>query len=94
MPYRTQSEDTCRAVEERQISHFRGMGMNNRLAYGAQLMDDTHEILWARLSRVHPDWTPEQLRIEWIRLYYGEEFAARYRKYRQCKSNQNSSSAP
>lgn len=93
MPYKTQSEDTHRVIEERQIAHFRRMGMNNRLSYGAQLMDDTHEILWARLARAHPAWTPEQLKLEWIRLYYGEEFAERYNKYRQCNLNQNSSNA-
>lgn len=78
MPYRTQSSDTSRAIEERQIAFFQRLGLNGRLAHGSQIIDEGFESLWAYLKKEFPDFNETQLKVEWIRRHYGNELACRY----------------
>ncbi|MBW3637425.1 MAG: hypothetical protein KY445_13335 [Armatimonadetes bacterium] len=92
MGYVTQSSDTSRTIEERQTAYFRRLGKNGRLSCGAQIIDEGFESLEANLRREHPDWSPQQLRLEWVRRHYGEELAARYEKHLQCSRNKTNGS--
>ncbi len=91
MPYRTQSSDTSRAVEERQSAYFRKLGLNGRLGYGSQIVDEGFNALWANLRRDFPQLSLEELRVEWVRRHYGEELANRYKEFRAWKSSTNDS---
>ncbi len=93
MGYKTQSEDTTRDVEERQTAYFRRLGRNGRLLAGAQMMDEGFNLFLASLKRRHPDWTAEQLRLEWVRVNYGEDLAQRYAAHLQCKTHNMNDSA-
>jgi hypothetical protein len=94
MPYRTQSSDTSRAVEERQSAYFRKLGRDGRLKYGSQIVDEGFNALWANLRRDFPGLSPGELRIEWVRRHYGEELANRYEESRAWKNNISDSMSP
>lgn len=34
----------------------------------------------AAVARAHPEMTPDEARLEWVRLHYGEDLAARVRE--------------
>lgn len=94
MGYRTQSSDTNRAVEERQTAYFQRLGLNGRLACGAQVMDEGFASLWSQLRRDFPDMSQQQLKVEWVRRHYGAELAQRYEKHLSWKSKISDSNAP
>lgn len=94
MGYRTQSSDTSREVEERQSAFFQRLGRNGRLEYGAQIIDEGFEALWANLCRDFPDYSPEELRLEWVRRHYGQELATRYSEFIQWKHQTANSKNP
>ncbi len=94
MPYRTQSSDTSREVEERQTAFFRKLGQNGRLEYGSQVVDEGFDALWVNLCRDFPLLSPEELRLEWVRRHYGEELATRYNEFIQWKHQTANSKNP
>ncbi len=94
MGYRTQSSDTSREVEERQSAYFRRLGLNGRLEFGSQIVDEGFNALWANLRRDFPLMSAEELRVEWVRRHYGEELAERYQKSRSWMNNSNDSKNP
>ena len=94
MPYRTQSSDTSRSIEERQSAFFRKLGRDGRLNYGSQIVDEGFNALWANLRRDFPTLSPVELRVEWIRRHYGEELATRYKEARAWKSSTSDSKNP
>ena len=74
-------------MEERQLAYLRRLGVRGRLEQGALLLDEGFNALWLALKRTHAGYTEEQLKVEWIRVHHGEELAARYARYLQCKMN-------
>lgn len=94
MPYRMQSSDTSREVEERQSAFFRKLGQNGRLEYGSQVVDEGFEALWANLRRDFPHSSPQELRVEWVRRHYGEDLATRYSEFIQWKQQTANSKNP
>lgn len=85
MPYVTQSPDTSEAVERLQFEMLRRMGRKARFEAGLALIDESVEMMWHALERTHPDWTADQLQVEWVRVQFGEELAAHCAHYLRCK---------
>ncbi len=83
MPYKTQSPDTSEKFERLQFDRLRSMGPKERYARGLAMVDDGLRALWHSLERSHPDWSREQLMVEWVRIHYGDELASRYAASRQ-----------
>jgi hypothetical protein len=94
MPYVTQSPDTSEAAERVQVDILRRLGRRRRWEMGLRLVDEGFDALWRALKNKHPGWTREQLLVEWVRVHYDDELAARYAEYLQCKNRNSASFAP
>lgn len=81
MPYRTQSIDTSEEVERVQIEHLRRIGARERARRASRLTARNWAGMKRAFHRLHPGWTPQQLRIEWVRVQYGDELAGRYAQW-------------
>lgn len=75
MPYRVLSPDTSEQVQRMQFEHLRRIGRKARFESGLAIVDESAAMMERALRRLHPDWTPEQLMVEWIRVQYGEQLA-------------------
>ena len=78
MAYKTQSPDTSEKIERLQFDRLRQMGRAERYERGLSLVDEGLRALWRNLEKQHPNWSREQLMVEWVKVHYGEELSARY----------------
>ena len=78
MPYRTQSSDTIEAADRAHYEILRRMSRRERAKMAARLTARNWAGMKRALLRAHPDWTPQQLQIEWVRIQYGEGLARSY----------------
>lgn len=78
MTYRTQLKDTDAAAERAQIEILRNLGPRGRAKMASRLTARNWAGMQRALQRAHPDWSEQQLRIEWVRVQYGEELARKY----------------
>lgn len=85
MPYRTQSTDTSEAAERAQFEILRRMGRKRRWEIGQRLVDEGWKAQWSALAKRHAEYSQTQLLVEWVRVHYGEDLAARYAEYLRCK---------
>ena len=84
--YKTQSPDVSEAAERAQFDILRRMGRARRWEMGLKMVDEGYLAQWKALERRHPDWTREQLLVEWVRVQYSEELSQRYAEYLRCKN--------
>ena len=84
--YKTQSPDVSEAAERAQLDILRRMGRARRWEMGLKMVDEGYSAQWKALERRHPDWTREQLLVEWVRVQYSEELSQRYAEYLRCKN--------
>ncbi len=78
MIYRTQLNDTDDAAERAQIGILRNLGPRGRAKMASRLTARNWDAMQRALRRAHPDWSEQQLRVEWVRVQYGEELACKY----------------
>lgn len=89
MPYRTQSSDTSEVVERLQFEHLRRMGRKERWERGLARVDESLEMMWRAFRRRHPDASPQQLHVEWVRIQFGDELAMRVEEFLKCHQPAN-----
>lgn len=89
MGYRTQSSDTSEVVERLQFDHLRRMGRKGRWERGLARVDESLEMMWRAFVRRYPDASPEQLHVEWVRIQFGDELAARVEEFLKCHQPAN-----
>jgi hypothetical protein len=93
MAYKTQSPDTDARIEKLQFDRLRAMKASERYARGLALVDEGLSALWKSLERLHPTWSRAELLVEWTRIHYGDDLAARYAEHLECHSKTSSSAS-
>jgi hypothetical protein len=53
------------------------MGRKERFERGLARVDESLDMMWSAFRRRYPDASPQQLHIEWVRVQFGDELAAR-----------------
>ncbi len=91
MAYKTQSPDTDARIEKMQFDRLRAMSPAERYARGLALVDEGLSALWKSLERLHPTMSRSQLLVEWTRVHYGDDLAARYAEHLKCQDKTNNS---
>lgn len=86
MPYKTQSSDTCEAVDRLQFEHLRKKGRKARFEQALANTDESLEMMWRSLVRLRPNATPQELHVEWARVQFGEEFATKIAEFLKWKT--------
>lgn len=76
MPYRTQSSDTPREIEERQIEVMRRLGPGKKLEKMRKLSRGQKQMAWSGLVRSFPHLSPRELQVKAVELWYGSELAS------------------
>lgn len=76
---RPQSSDTHPAAERVQLELLRAAPVQVRAARMRSLTKDTFRLALRALQRAHPDWSRDELFVEFIALNHGRELAARLR---------------
>ena len=74
MAYRTQSEDTSEAAERAQTEILRRLGPRGRAKMASRLTARNWAGMQRALRRAHPDWSEQQLRVEWVALAIRRRF--------------------
>ncbi|BCM91799.1 hypothetical protein IAD21_03675 [Abditibacteriota bacterium] len=75
MPYRTQSSDTSRAVEEKQVEILRRLGPSKRLETMRKLSRGQKQMAWSALQRSFPKMSPRELQVKAVELWFGRELS-------------------
>lgn len=76
MGYRTQSSDTSREVEEKQVEVMRRLGPGKKLEVMRKLSRSQKQMAWSALNRSFPHLSPRELQVKAVELWYGVELAA------------------
>ena len=77
MPYRTQSNDTPRAIEEKQLEILRRLGPSKRLETMRKLSRGQKRMAWSALRRVFPELSPRELQVKAVELWFGKDLSIR-----------------
>lgn len=93
MGYKTQSSDTPELIDKMQFARLRKMGRKERFERGLRRVDESLMLMRRAFERSHSHLSPEQKRIEWIRVQHGEELARHVEEW-QCKIKETKSDAP
>lgn len=80
MGYRTQSSDTSREVEEKQIEVMRRLGPGKKLEKMRKLSRGQKQMAWSALCRSFPHLSPRELQVKAVELWYGPELGAQLEK--------------
>lgn len=75
MPYRTQSSDTSREVEEKQIEVMQRLGSGKKLEVMRKLSRSQKRMAWSALVRSFPHLSPRELQVKAVEIWYGPELA-------------------
>ena len=86
MPYKTQSEDTPEVFERLQFEHLRRLGRKKRFEKGLARVDESLEMMWRAFRRRHPDVTPAELHVHWVRVQFGDDLAERIKRFLECQT--------
>jgi hypothetical protein len=76
-------DEKARAV---QLELFRRATHTRRLELARSLSASTIELSRAAIRQRHPDWNEESVLLEFARVHYGDELAARVRAYLAARS--------
>jgi len=77
MPYRTQSSDTPRSIEEKQLEILRRLGPSKRLETMRKLSRGQKQMAWSALRRTFPELSPRELQVKAVELWFGSELSIR-----------------
>jgi len=77
---RTQSSDTSPAAEAVQIELLRRAGTARRVALMDSLTTAAIALSRRAIARTHPDWTEQEVLLEWAALNYGRDLAEQVRR--------------
>jgi hypothetical protein len=65
--------DTSPEVHQMQIDHYRRMTGEERMLQAFQISEDLAEFALAGIQARHPDYTDEDMRLAFRRMWFGEE---------------------
>jgi hypothetical protein len=68
-------------ADQKQIELMRAAGPQRRAAMALRLSDETIALARRAIARVHPDLDKIQLDIEFVRIQYGAELAAKLQSW-------------
>lgn len=75
--------DTHPVIEEMQFAYLRRLGRSERFERGLRRSEEALQLMRRSFRQSHPEWSEEQLQVEWVRAQHGEELAARVEKWLQ-----------
>lgn len=87
MAYRTQSPDTSEEFERVQFAHLRAAGREKRWRLAQAHIASCVRQTRAQLAKQHPEWSRQEVALQWAALVYGEELAARVRQHLEKRSD-------
>lgn len=70
-----------RTAYQVQIDLLRRAGPVRRAALAAEMTTVAVASSRRAIRRLHPDWSEQEINLEWARVHYGEALAARVRAY-------------
>jgi len=80
-PLRTSITDTAPEAEEVQIRLLREAGVERRFGLAMSLSHTAIELSRGAIRQRHPDWSEREVKLEFVRLCYGEKLASEVRAY-------------
>jgi uncharacterized membrane protein YccC len=86
MGYKVLSPDTHPEVEKVMFEHLRRMGRQQRFERGLRRVDASLESMWRAFRRTHPHLSEDEMHIEWVRVQFGEDLAARLKEWLECRA--------
>lgn len=75
--------DTSAAATEEQIRRLQAMSNSQRGALALRLSDRVIALSRRAIARAHPEWSDWEVKVEWARLHYGDELAAKLELHRR-----------
>lgn len=76
--------DTSPEIDRLQIERLRQATPSERLATARRQSRLVIGMARQAIQRVHPDWTQDQVDIEYVRVHYGDQLARLFRQGREA----------
>lgn len=83
MAYRTQSMDTSPEIEKIQFDLMRRAGISRRMQVARAHNMTAIRMARHRIALANPQWSEQEVAMEWARLMYGKEIVSRARMHRK-----------
>jgi hypothetical protein len=77
---KTQAMDTSPELEKIQFDLMRQAGPQRRFELAREFTGSMIALARSRIAAQHPDWTTQQVALQWAEIMYGEETAKRLRR--------------
>jgi hypothetical protein len=72
--------DTHPSIARKQIELLRAAGMDRRFELAVSMSSGVIRLSRLDIAARHPDWSEQDVKLEWVRLHYGDDLARRVRE--------------